>query len=64
MKKRRFDLKRGLHRELDLGVNAVLKMGGGNMHHTVKKPFANEEYGEGGITDEEIVENKRQLYYY
>jgi hypothetical protein len=34
-------------RELDLGVNAVLETGGANMHHTVKKPFANQEYGEG-----------------
>ena len=56
MKKRRFDLRRGLRRELDLGVNAVLKMGGGNMHHTVKKPFENEEYGEGGITDAEMLQ--------
>ena len=60
MKKRRFDLRRGLRRELDLGVNAVLKMGGGNMHHTVKKPFANEEYGEGGITDAEMLQENQE----
>ncbi len=26
------------------------------MHHTVKKPFANEDYGEGGITDAEMLQ--------
>ncbi len=41
---------------MDLGVNAVLKMGGGNMHHIAKKPFANEEYGEGGITESEMLQ--------
>lgn len=36
MKKRRFDYKRGLRHELDFGVNAVLKMGGGNMNRKSK----------------------------
>ena len=36
MKKRRFDYKRGLRHELDLGVNSVLKMGGGNMNQKSK----------------------------
>ncbi len=33
------------------------KMGGENIHHTVmiEKPFTNEEYDEGGITEGEIV---------
>ncbi len=26
------------------------------MHHTVKKPFVDEEYGEGGITDVEMLQ--------
>ncbi len=26
------------------------------MHHTVKKPFANEEYGEGVLTDAEMLQ--------
>ncbi len=34
MKKRRFDLRRGLRRELDLGVNAVLKIGEGGISIT------------------------------
>jgi hypothetical protein len=35
-------------------------MGGGNMHHTVKKPFVDEEYGEGGITDSEMLQENQE----
>ncbi len=30
------------------------------MHHTVKKPFADEEYGEGGITDAEMLQEDQE----
>jgi hypothetical protein len=36
-------------------------MGGGNIHHTVKKPFANEEYGEGGIADEKCCKLTQRM---
>lgn len=37
MKKRRFDLKRALRHESDLTVDAVIKMGRGNMNRKAKK---------------------------
>ncbi len=30
------------------------------MHHTVKKLFADEEYGEEGITDEEMLQEDQE----